>query len=41
MGVGMVITYLETYNLEVGLLINFGERSLNLKQLSNKKFKAG
>jgi GxxExxY protein len=32
--------YLEAYNLEVGLLINFGERSLNVKRLNNKKFKA-
>jgi GxxExxY protein len=34
------INYLEAYNLEVGLLINFGERSLNFKRLSNKKFRA-
>ena len=33
------INYLEAYNLEVGLLINFGERSLNFKRLNNKKFK--
>ncbi len=33
------INYLEAYNLEVGLLINFGERSLNFKRLGNKKFK--
>lgn len=33
------INYLEAYNLEVGLLINFGERSLNFKRLTNKKFK--
>ena len=33
------INYLEAYNLEVGLLINFGERSLNFKRLQNKKFK--
>lgn len=32
------INYLEAYNLEVGLLINFGERSLNFKRLANKKF---
>ena len=35
------INYLEAYNLEVGLLINFGERSLNFKRLQNKKFKGG
>lgn len=33
------INYLEAYNLEIGLLINFGERSLNFKRLSNKKYK--
>jgi GxxExxY protein len=33
------INYLEAYNLEIGLLINFGERSLIFKRLSNKKFK--
>ena len=33
------INYLEAYNLEVGLLINFGENSLNFKRLANKKFK--
>lgn len=30
------INYLEAYNLEIGLLINFGERSLNFKRLTNK-----
>jgi len=34
------INYLEAYNLEVGLLINFGERSLNFKRLRNKNFKS-
>lgn len=33
------INYLEVYNLEVGLLINFGENSLNFKRLTNKKYK--
>lgn len=32
------INYLEAYNLETGLIINFGERSLNFKRLNNKKF---
>lgn len=32
--------YLEAYNLEVGLLINFGETSLNFKRLTNKKYKS-
>jgi GxxExxY protein len=30
------INYLEAYNLEIGLLINFGETSLNFKRLTNK-----
>jgi GxxExxY protein len=34
------INYLEAYNLEIGLLVNFGETSLNFKRLTNKKFKA-
>jgi GxxExxY protein len=33
------INYLEAYNLEIGLLINFGARSLEVKQLTNKKYK--
>ncbi|MCH5721333.1 GxxExxY protein [Niabella hibiscisoli] len=32
------INYLEAYNLEIGLLINFGETSLCFKRLTNKKF---
>ncbi len=32
------INYLEAYNLEVGLLINFGKRSLEFKRLQNKKY---
>lgn len=32
------INYLEAYNLEIGLLINFGEPSLNFKRITNKKF---
>lgn len=34
------INYLEAYNLEIGLLVNFGETSLNFKRLTNKKFKS-
>lgn len=34
------INYLEAYNLEIGLLINFGEQILVFKRLENKKFKA-
>ncbi len=33
------INYLEAYNLEVGLLINFGARSLQVKRLLNRKLK--
>jgi GxxExxY protein len=32
------INYLEAYDLEVGLLINFGAKSLDHKRLNNKKF---
>jgi GxxExxY protein len=31
--------YLEAYNLEIGLLINFGSRSLEFKRLQNPKYK--
>jgi len=34
------INYLEAYNLEIGLLINFGETSLKFKRLTNKKYKS-
>lgn len=33
------INYLEAYNLEVGLLLNFGARSLQVKRLLNRKLK--
>jgi len=33
------LNYLEACNLEVGLLINFGERSLKFKRVLNKKYK--
>ena len=32
------INYLEAYNLEIGLLINFGSKSLEFKRLHNKKY---
>ena len=32
------INYLEAYDLEIGLLINFGARSLKFKRVQNKKF---
>ena len=34
------INYLEAYNLEIGLLVNFGECSLYFKRLTNKKYKS-
>lgn len=33
------MNYLEAYNLEVGLLINFGTNSLEFKRLTNRKYK--
>ncbi len=32
------MNYLEAYNLETGLLINFGAGSLEFKRLTNRKF---
>ena len=32
------LNYLEAFNLEVGLLINFGSKSLEIKRLFNKKY---
>lgn len=34
------MNYLEAYNLQTGLLINFGARSLQFKRLFNKKYKS-
>ncbi|MBX3253231.1 MAG: GxxExxY protein [Chitinophagaceae bacterium] len=34
------INYLEAYNLEIGLLLNFGAKSLEYKRLTNKKHPA-
>ena len=34
------IHYLEGYNLEVGLLINFGNTKLEIHRLQNKKYKS-
>jgi len=33
------INYLEAYDLEIGLLINFGAKSLQFNRLTNKSFK--
>lgn len=37
--IAQAINYLEVYNLEIGLIINFGERSLTFKRFNNKKYK--
>jgi GxxExxY protein len=34
------INYLEAYNLEIGLLLNFGSKSLEFKRVMNSKFKS-
>jgi GxxExxY protein len=34
------INYLEAYNMEIGLLLNFGSKSLTFKRLLNKKYKS-
>jgi hypothetical protein len=31
------MNYLEVYNLEIGLLINFGSKSLEFKRLHNNR----
>jgi GxxExxY protein len=33
------LNYLEVYNLEIGMLINFGSKSLEYKRLINAKYK--
>ncbi|MDB4901423.1 MAG: GxxExxY protein [Mucilaginibacter sp.] len=33
------INYLEAYNMEVGLLLNFGSKSLTYKRLLNREFR--
>ena len=35
------INYLEAFNLEVGLLINFGANILEWKRIFNNKFRSG
>ena len=35
------INYLEAYGLDIGLLINFGSRSLDFKRVMNKKLSRG
>jgi GxxExxY protein len=35
-----VLNYLEAFNVEIGLLLNFGLESLQIKRFINNKFKA-
>ena len=37
--IAQALNYLEAYNMEVGLLINFGARSLEYKRITNRKYK--
>ena len=37
--IAQALNYLEAYNTQVGLLVNFGSKSLTFKRLFNKKFK--
>ena len=38
--IAQAMNYLEGYNMEIGLLINFGAKSLEFHRLTNKKYKA-
>ena len=37
--IAQALNYLEAFNLEVGLLINFGAKSLEVRRLYNSKYK--
>lgn len=37
--IAQALNYLEAYNVEIGLLLNFGSKSLEYKRLYNKKMK--
>ena len=37
--IAQALNYLEAYNMELGLLINFGSKSLEFHRLTNKKYK--
>jgi GxxExxY protein len=39
--IAQALNYLEAYNIPIGLLINFGAKSLDFHRLFNKKFKLG
>lgn len=36
--IAQAMNYLEAYNMEIGLLINFGSKSLEFHRLTNKKY---
>jgi GxxExxY protein len=36
--IAQTLNYLEAYNMEIGLLINFGAKSLEFHRLTNKKY---
>lgn len=38
--INQILNYLEAFNLEIGLLINFGNTRLEYKRLTNNKFKS-
>ena len=38
--IAQAINYLEAYNLEIGLLINFGSKRLEFHRFTNKKYNA-
>lgn len=37
--IAQAMNYLEVYNLEIGLLINFGSKRLEFNRFTNKKYK--
>jgi GxxExxY protein len=37
--IAQAINYLEAYDLEIGLLINFGSKNMDFKRVMNSKFK--
>lgn len=37
--IAQTMNYLEVYNLEIGLLINFGSKRLEFNRFTNKKYK--
>ena len=40
MHLAQAVNYIEAYNLEIGLLLNFGSKSLEFRRLINPKYKA-